>query len=138
MIIDKIEKAKNLVELIETIKEFYKKYDDMEYIPAIYSEGAFSLQETVEPMSSKEFYAKLIIRPYNSKINKTWVLSNLSNNFFDGSDNCEKIFSYNLIVHRNMFQNNIYTLNPTIYSSNYYITEEDYNNNSLVNLKYIK
>ena len=141
--IKELEKATSIKELVETIKEFYASYNHDGYIPALFQEGYFTisgLKNGVEEDCS-EFYAKLIIRPYNHKMTNSWQVGNLSQGFIDGSiledeEREESNFIYNLIVHRKMYGNNVYCLNPMLYNRLEYIDEENYKNNGVVNAFY--
>lgn len=140
-----LEQATSMEEIIKVIKDFFKKYDSDYYIPAIFQEGNFTYsrfeKENNKPAS--EFYSKLIIRPANSKITHSWLIQNLSYGFYDGYDFLDKQkianddFIYNLIVHKTMYNNSIYTFNPMLYNDDSSISEENYKNNEIANLFYV-
>lgn len=137
--LEKLRKCQNVIEVIECIKLFYCSYDTSNYIPGIYKEGSFLFSKTQD--NSGEFYAKLIIRPKNSKIHQTWLKGNLQYGFIDGSDereiNDNSSYVYNIIVQKNFYRNSIYTLNPYLYNdNNSYIYEKMQNSKNIANLVY--
>lgn len=136
--LDKLRKCNNVEEVIKCIREFYHSYDSNNYISAIYKEGSFlSTKENYDG----EFYAKLILRPDEKDIKQTWMKTNLSYGFIDGSDEREKNdisnYIYNLIVQKNFFRHTVYTLNPYLYNDNESaIYEKTQDSKNVANLVY--
>lgn len=136
--LDKLRKCNNVDDIIKCIREFFHSYDSSNYIPGIYKEGTFL---TTKEKYDGEFYAKLILRPNDKDIKKTWMKMNLSYGFIDGSDEREKNdisnYVYNLIVQKNYYRNTVYTLNPYLYNDNETaIYEKKQDNKSVANLFY--
>ena len=131
--IDNLRKCNTIQEIISTIKEFYKSYDNNNYIPGIYKEG--SLLSSSDKYA--DYYAKLIIRPINHKLTNSWVKTNLEGNFVDGSSDVdESAFIYNLVTMKRYYKNELFTLNPILYNSNEYIFEKIQDNKNVCNLIY--
>lgn len=141
--LNELQDTKTINDIINVIKDFYTKYDNDDYIPALLKEGYFTFDQSSSEHSkeSSEFYAKLIIRPDNHKLDKSWQKSNLSMTFVDGSYILEsneiesRDYIYNVIVNRRMYGNNIYCLNPILCNDDY-IDEENYKNDGIVNAFY--
>lgn len=143
--ISELEKTKSIIEIIDTIKKMFAKYDTNLYLPAIIKEGDFlynSFEDKKNSSPSSDFYSKLIIRPINSKITHSWLISNMAYNFYNGNEYIENEnvdplnFTYNIIVHKNLYGNPVYTLNPFLYNDTSSISEENYKNNEIANLYY--
>ena len=132
--IKELEKADSIIGIIDTIKKYFSGYDQDIYLPAIIKEVNFMYDRfgKKEKKPSSDFYAKLIIRPISSKITHSWLIQNLAYNFYNGNEYSEnKIvnpldFVYNIIVHKNVYGNSIYTLNPLLYNDLSSINEENY------------
>lgn len=142
--IKELEKSDSIIGIINTIKKYFSEYDQDIYLPAIIKEGDFMYERygNKKKRESSDFYAKLIIRPISSKITHSWLIQNMVYNFYNGNEYSEnKIvdpldFVYNIIVHKNVYGNFIYTLNPMLYNDESSISEENYKNNGIANLYY--
>ena len=142
--IKELEKSDSIIGIINTIKKYFSEYNQDIYLPAIIKEGDFMYERygNKEKRESSDFYAKLIIRPISSKITHSWLIQNMAYNFYNGNEYSEnKIvdpldFVYNIIVHKNVYGNSIYTLNPMLYNDESSISEENYRNNGIANLYY--
>lgn len=141
--IKELEKANSIKDIIDIIKKFFGEYEQDIYIPAVLNEGNFMYDSfgNIKDKSS-DFYSKLIIRPVASKITHSWLIPNMTYNFYNGNEYTNKNitnpldFVYNLIVYKNMYGNSIYTLNPMLYNDTTLISEENYKNNGVANLYY--
>ena len=142
--IKELQKSDSIIGIINTIKKYFSEYDQDIYLPAIIKEGDFMYERygNKKKRESSDFYAKLIIRPISSKITHSWLIQNMVYNFYNGNEYSEnKIvdpldFVYNIIVHKNVYGNFIYTLNPMLYNDESSISEENYKNNGIANLYY--
>lgn len=144
MIIESLQEAKTINELVNIIKKFYSQYDENAYIPAVYKEGNFLYNGFDDDNNddSCDFYAKMIVRPYNSELNNSWLKNNMTQFLIDGSSILESKkfdsndFIYNVIVHRKMYGNYVYCYNPLLIGGAGYIDEENYKNDDIVNNLY--
>lgn len=131
--IDSLREKNTIKEIIEEIKNFYKAYDNNNYIPGIYKEGSLLSSSN----KYADYYAKLIIRPINHKLTNSWTKGNLEGNFIDGSYEInESACIYNLITLKKFYKNEIYTLNPCLYEASDYIYEKIQDNKNVCNLVY--
>lgn len=131
--IDKLRKCDSIFEIIDTIDNFFKAYNNDNYLPGIYREG--SLVSSIG--KNADFYAKLIIRPMNLKLTKSWLKSAEEGNFVDGSEDItESDIVYNLITRKRFYHSDLYTLNPNLIEVNDYIYEKIQDNKNVANLVY--
>lgn len=141
MILDKISSAKNLNELKQIIRSYFSDYEDTQYIPAIFKEGYFTYNRLNQSKNkdSRDFYSKMIVRPKNHILSKTWNIMNFSNAFIDLNQMVDTntlnldLFIYNIIVTRKLFGKEVYAYNPVLFDDESNIDEENYKNDSVVN-----
>lgn len=99
----------NTKKTINEILDYYYSKVENDYIPAILNEGDLYNQ-------GNELYIKIIVKPKNTEINKTWLKDNLS---IDYSDNI-----FNLISYYKYKYNDIYGINPVLLNNDVTFVEQ--------------
>ncbi|MGG0359193.1 hypothetical protein ABEY57_14805 [Bacillus tropicus] len=132
MYLDKLQKLTSTQDIINFIKSIYESTEGL-YIPALVSEGNFIGE------LEADFYMKLVLKHTELKINKTWLIDNLSfylPTFFNikepNEENTRKMFIHNLIVYKNYRNASIYQVNPLLTAM------ELYQEKGVKNLKYVE